>query len=33
MLKFIILVNRLINRFDWFVDVVCIQHCFLGDFE
>ena len=31
--KFIILVNRLINRFDWFVDVVCIQHCFLGDFD
>ena len=33
MLKIHNLFNRLINRFDWFVDVVCIQHCFLGDFD
>ena len=33
MLKIHNLVNRLINRFDWFVDVVCIQHYFLGDFD
>ena len=30
--KFLILVNRLTNRFDWFIKAVRIQHCFLGGF-
>ena len=30
--KFIIFVNHLTNRFDWFVGAVRIQHYFLGDF-
>ena len=30
MLKFIIFVNRLTNRFDWFIRAIRIQHCFFG---